>query len=108
MAWRERHICSNQIRSLGGQRNFTRQSSRGGPPNAIAPSLRAPPFLGSSPTLHHWPGPAAEGRGGISGCSYLLEILSRRSACGLGGVIKIQEAMDGFPQVMLGIPAGPT
>src|SRR5262245_54778292 len=31
---------------------------------AIAPSLRAPPFLGSSPTLHHWPGPAAEGRGG--------------------------------------------
>jgi hypothetical protein len=76
--------------------------------HAIAPSLRAPPFLGTSPTLHHWPGPAAEGRGGISGCSYLLEILARRSACGLGGVIQIQEAMDGFPQVMLGITAGPT
>src|SRR5215468_2489415 len=65
--------------------------------HAIAPSLRAPPFLGSSPTLHHWPRPAAEGRGGMSGCSYLLEILARHSACGLGGVTKIQEAMDGFP-----------
>ncbi len=39
MAWRERHICSNQIRSMGGLRNFTRRSSRGGPP---ATRLRRP------------------------------------------------------------------
>lgn len=51
--------------------------------------------------------PAAEGRGGISGCSYLLEILARRSAFGLGGVIQIQVALDGLPQVVLGITAGP-
>jgi hypothetical protein len=31
----------------------------------------------------------------------------RRSVCGLGGVIQNQIAVDGFPQVMLGITAEP-
>ena len=39
------------------------------------------------------------------GHSYLLEILARCSVGGLGGVIQIQIALDGFPQVMLGITA---
>lgn len=38
---------------------------------------------------------------------YRLEILARRSVSGLGSVIQTQITLDRFPQVMLGITAGP-
>jgi hypothetical protein len=53
---------------------------------------------------HHRPeGLPPEDCGGIWGDGYLLEILVRCSVCGLGGVIQLQIALDGFPQVMVGI-----